>query len=99
MATGQNAFQVTLYGEVAYEDNLNGGFNLYGNGYSGPKYRSLPVQGTNVLGIPYTVYQTAWGTVYAQSIIEVYPMGLQIPAKPKRYISDSTEAALHALRT
>lgn len=99
MATGQNAFQVTLYGEIAVVDNVNGGINLYGNGFPGPVFRSLPVQGTDVIGVPYTVMQTQWGTVYVQSIVEIYPMGLQIPAKPKRYISDATEAALHALRT
>jgi hypothetical protein len=95
---GQNAFLATLYGEVAYVDNLNGGIGLYGNGYSGPDYRSLPVQSTQVSSIPYTAFQTKWGTVYAQSLIEVYPMGLQIPAKSKRYICDSSVATLNGLR-
>ena len=94
-----NAWAVTLYGEILVIDNKNGGIQLRGNGYSGPDYKSLPVVNTQCVGIPYTIIQTAWGTVYANSIVEVYPMALQIPAKPKRYISDSTEAALHALRT
>lgn len=99
MATGQSAFLCTLYGEVAYVDNLNGGIGLDGNGYSGPDYQSLPVQSTKVSTIPYQIFQTRWGTVYANSMVEVFPMGLQIPAKSKRYICDSTVAALNALRT
>lgn len=99
MATGQNAFAATLYGEVAYVDNKNGGIFLYGNGYSGPDFESLPVQSTKVSSVPYQIMQTAWGTVYVNSLVEVFPMGLQIPAKSKRYICDSTVAALNALRT
>lgn len=94
-----NAWQVTLYGEVAFVDNLNGGIGLYGNGFTGPSYQSLPVAGTKVSSIPYTIFQTKWGTVYANSLVEVYPMGLQIPATPKRYISDITVAAANTART
>jgi hypothetical protein len=95
---GQNAFLATLYGQVAYVDNLTGGIGLYGNGYSGPVYESLPVAGTKVSSIPYTIFQTKFGTVYANSLIEVFPMGLQIPAKSKVYICDSTVTTLNTNR-
>jgi len=94
-----NAWAVTLYGEILVVDNKNGGIQLRGNGFSGPDYRSLPVATTQVKSMPYTAFQTAWGTVYAQSIVEVYPMGLQIPAAPKQYISDITVAAANTART
>ena len=94
-----NAWAVTLYGEILTVDNLNGGIMLRGNGYSGPDYRSLPVATTQVKSTPYAAIQTKWGTVYVQSIVEVYPMGLQIPATPRQFISDITVAAANTART
>lgn len=100
MATGQNSFTFTNYGEVAVVDNLTGGIQLYGNGYASPSYESLPVSITKVTGIsPAQVIGTKWGSVTVNSLVEVYPMGLALPAKPKRYICDATEATLAALRT
>jgi len=100
MATGQNSFSFTNYGQVAVVDNLTGGIQLYGNGYKNPSYESLPVAGTKVTGIsPAQVIGTAWGPVTVNSLVEVYPTGLALPAKPLRYICDSTEAQLAALRT
>lgn len=94
-----NSWAVTLYGEILVDDNKNGGIQLRGNGFSGPSFRSLPVVTTQVSSYPYTAMQTTWGTVYVQSIVEVYPMGLQIPATPRRYISDITVAAANTART
>ena len=100
MATGQNSFSFTNYGEVAVVDNLTGGISLYGNGNSNPIYESLPVAGTKVTGVsPAQVIGTKWGQVTVNSMVEVYPTGLVLPAKVRRYICDSTEAQLAALRT
>jgi hypothetical protein len=92
-----NSFLATLYGEVAYTDGSTIG--LYGNGFGGPVYESLPVVGTRVSSVPYQAIQTLWGTVYVNSLVEVFPMGLQIPAKVKRYICDATVATLNTART
>jgi hypothetical protein len=92
-----NSFLATLYAEVAYTDGATIG--IYGNGYAGPVYESLPVVGTKVSGVPYQAIQTLWGTVYVNSLVEVFPMGLQIPAKTKRYICDATVVNLNTART
>lgn len=94
-----NAFACTLYGEVAVIDNANGGIGVYGNGYASPSYESLPTGLTKVTGIsPAQTIVTKFGSVTVNSLVEVYPQGLQIPTKPKRYICDSTVAALNTLR-
>src|ERR1700743_3191737 len=93
------SFLCTLYGQVSYTDNLNGGIGIYGNGFNGPSYQSLTVAGTKVTGIsPAQVIQTKFGTVTVNSLVEVLPTGLTIPAKPVRYICDATVAALNTLR-
>ena len=93
------SWAATRYGEIATIDNVNGGIQLYGNGYKNPSYASLPVVNTQVIGIsPAQIITTQWGSVTVNSIIEVYPMGLQTPAKPKRYISDITVAAAQTAR-
>ena|ERR1700753_3666259 len=95
-----NAYLATLYGEVMTTDALNGGIQIYGNGYSGPSYQSLPVTVTKVTGIsPAQVISTKWGSVTVNSLIEVYPGGLTLPSKPKRYICDATVATLNTART
>jgi len=100
MATGQNAFTWTNYGPVSTYDAKNGGYQLVGNGYATPQYRSDPVSQTRVIGIsPAQVYKTAFGTVTANSIVEIVPTGLSTPGFTQRYLCDSTEAALNALRT
>lgn len=99
MATGQSAYLATLYGEVQYIDPKSGNIFLYGNGYANPIQDSLPVQATKITPVIYQLIQTAWGGVYVNTLVEVFPMGLQLPAKSKRYICDSTVAALNTLRT
>ena len=95
-----NAFLFTNYGEVAVVDNLNGGISLYGNGYSNPIQESLPVVGTKVTSIsPAQVIATKWGNVTVNSLVEVYPSGLVLPAKVRRFICDATVAALNTART
>lgn len=94
-----NAWSFTNYGEVAVVDNLNGGISLYGNGYANPSYESLPVAGTKVTGIsPAQVIATKWGSVTVNSLVEVYPTGLVLPAKVRRFICDATEATLNTAR-
>lgn len=89
------AFSFTSYGEIAVIDNLNGGINLYGNGYRQANYENLPVAGTGIRAIsPAQVFQTPFGTVTANSIIEVYPTGLALPAKTRRFICDTLAATL-----
>jgi hypothetical protein len=100
MATGQNAFIATLYGEVTSYDKLNGGYQLAGNGYAQPVYRSFPVELTQVVAItPAQVYATAFGSVTANSVIEVFPQGLGIPGFSRKYLCDATIATLNGLRT
>jgi hypothetical protein len=100
MATGQSSFSFTAYGEVSTYDGKNGGFQLVGNGYANPSYQSLPVAGTRVIGIsPGQVYGTAFGSVTANSIVEIIPPALQPLGFTKKYLCDSTEAQLAALRT
>lgn len=100
MATGQSSFSFTGYGEISTYDPKNGGYQLVGNGYANPSYQSLPVAGTRVIGIsPGVVFGTAWGNVTANSIIEIIPPALQPIGFSKKYLCDSTEAQLAALRT
>lgn len=95
-----NQFAVTLYGRVSTTDNKNGGILLVGNGFSVPRYESLPVVGTKVTGVsPAVVMTTAFGSVTVNSIIEVYPAGLTLPAKPDQFICDATVATLATART
>jgi hypothetical protein len=100
MATGQSSFSFTGYGEVSTFDGKNGGWQLVGNGYANPSYQSLPVAGTRVVGIsPGVVFGTAFGQVTANSIVEIIPPALQPIGFSKKYLCDSTEAQLAALRT
>jgi len=93
------AFSATLYGEVSTYDALNGGYQLIGNGYNGPTYRSFPTAGTQVIGIsPGVVFQTKFGTVTANSIIEIIPPALQPLGFSKKYLCDATEATLNTAR-
>jgi hypothetical protein len=89
MATGQNAFPFTAYGET-----LGSGPNpssIYA--YSQASYKSLSVAGTQVIGInPTTV-----GTATCNAIVEILPTGLNVHGK--KFLTDSTEAALSLLRT
>lgn len=95
-----NAFLGTRYGEVSTYDAKNGGWQLMGNGYSGPVYDSWPVVGTHIIGVsPAQTVITAFGSVTVNSIIEVFPMGLTVPGFTKKYISDATVSALNTLRT
>lgn len=95
-----NQFAVTLYGKVLVTDNKNGGIQLAGNGFSNPRYESLPVVGTKVTGVsPAVVITTEWGAVTVNSLIEVYPAGLTLPAKPEQFICDATVATLATART
>ena len=95
-----SAWANTKYGEVATFDALNGGFQLKGNGYKTPQYDSDPVVNTRVLGVsPAQTITTAFGSVTVNSIIEVYPLGIQIPSFVRRYISDITVSAANTART
>ena len=95
-----NQFAATTYGKVLVTDNKNGGIQLAGNGFIGPKYESFPVVGTKVIGVsPAVVMTTAFGSVTVNSIIEVYPSGLTLPAKPEQFICDATVATLATART
>lgn len=89
MATGQNAFSFTAYGETTTP-----GANptsIYA--YSQASYKSLSVAGTQVIGInPTTV-----GSATCNSIVQVLPTGLNVHGKA--YLCDATEATLAALRT
>jgi len=100
MATGQSSFSFTAYGEVSTYDGKNGGWQLVGNGYTAASYQSWPVAGTRVIGIsPGVVFNTGFGTVTANSIVEILPPALQPIGFTKKYLCDSTEAQLAALRT
>ena len=95
-----NAFSFTAYAEVQTYDGKNGGWQISGNGYPNPVYRSDPVVGTRVIGIsPAQVVQTAFGTVTANSIIEIFPTGLSTPGFTRKYLCDATEATLQTART
>jgi hypothetical protein len=100
MATGQNAFTYTAYGEVSTFDALNGGWQLIGNGYASAAYRSDPVGNTRVINVsPGVAITTKFGAVTYNSIVEVIPTGLALPSVTRKYICDSTQASLNALRT
>lgn len=95
-----NSFIATLYGEVTTYDAKNGFWQLSGNGYPSPVYRSFPVVDTQVIGIsPAQVVQTAFGTVTANSIIEIFPTGLATPGFTRKYLCDATVATLNTART
>lgn len=95
-----NAFSFTGYAEVTTFDAKNGGWQINGNGYAGPVYQSLPVAGTRVIGIsPAQVVATAFGSVTANSIVEILPTGLGVPGFTRKYLCDATEAALNTART
>jgi len=95
-----NAFLVTLYAEVQSIDRLNGGVQIYGNGYSGPAYRSLPVVNTQVTAIsPAQTVVTQWGSVTANSIVEILPMGLAVPGFTRKFLCDATVSTLNTART
>lgn len=89
MATGQNAFAFTSYGET--QSPGPNPTSIYA--YSQASYKSLSVAGTQVIGIN----PTAVGNATCNSIVLVLPTGLNVHGKA--YLSDSTEAALNALRT
>lgn len=95
-----NQFSFTSYAEVQTYDTKNGGPVIYGNGYSGPVYKSLPVVGTVVTGLsPAVVVTTQWGSVTANSIVEILPGGLATPGFTRKYLCDATEATLATART
>lgn len=92
MATGQNHFIATNYGEVLTFDAKNGGWQS--NDYATAVYRSFPTSGTVFTAIsPAQVI----GGATCNAIIEVLPQGLNIYGK--KYATDSTVAALNALAT
>lgn len=95
-----NQFSFTSYAEVQTYDAKAGGPQIYGNGFSGPVYKSFPVVGTSVTGLsPAVVITTAWGQVTANSIVEIFPTGLATPGFTKKYLCDATEATLATART
>lgn len=88
MATGLTGFPFTAYGETT--DGKNPAAAVYA--YSQASYKSFPVAGTTVTGInPVTV-----GAATCNAIVEVLPTGLNVHGK--KYLTDSTEAQLAALR-
>lgn len=93
------AFSFTAYAEVQTYDAKNNGWQTYGNGYSGPAYRSEPVVATRVIGIsPAQVVVTAWGSVTANSVVEIIPAGLALPGFSRKFLCDQTEAQLNTAR-
>lgn len=89
MATGQNAFVFTAYGETTGPGASPS--SVYA--YTQASYKSLSVAGTQVIGInPTTV-----GSATCNAIVQVLPTGLNVHGKS--FLTDSTEAALNALRT
>lgn len=96
---GQQAYLATLYAEVQTFDAKAGGWQIYGNGYNNPVYRSFPTTDTQVIGIsPAQVVQTAWGSVTANSVIEIFPLGLSVPGFSKKFLCDATVSTLNGLR-
>lgn len=88
MATGQNSFSYTSYGESVQGAGVN---SVYA--YTQASYRSDAVDGTRVKGINPTVI----GAATCNAIVTVLPTGLNVHGKD--YYTDATEAALAALRT
>jgi hypothetical protein len=93
MATGQNHFSFTAYGKVSTYDALNGGWQVMGNGFSGPRYLSAASAGCNFIGLSPTV---TVGNVVCNAIVEILPTGLALPSFTIKYLTDSTLAALQA---
>jgi|ERR1700748_574984 len=96
-----SAFSFTAYGQVGVFDAKNGGYQLKGNGFANPSYQNLAVAGTRVIALsPAVVFGTAFGPVTANSIVEVYPTGLFLPAtSPTRYICSDLFSTLVSART
>src|ERR1700743_1671714 len=96
-----SSFSFTTYGKVATYDAKNGGWQLLGNGYGAPSYQNLPVAGTKVVAVsPAVVMTTAFGSVTVNSIVEIYPTGLKIPATtPERFVCSDLFSALVTART
>lgn len=91
MATsGASAFQFTAYGEVSGQTSANPS-SIYS--YTQAAYMSQSVQGTRVVGINPTLV----GSATCNAIVEILPTGLNVHGK--KYLTDSTEAALAALRS
>jgi len=91
MATsGASAFQFTAYGETTAAVSPNP-TSIYS--YTQASYQSQSVQGTRVIGINPTIV----GSATCNSIVEILPTGLNVHGK--KYLSDSTEAQLAALRS
>jgi len=95
-----SSFSFAAYGIVSVYDAKNGGYQLKGNGFGAASYQNAAVVSSKVIALsPAVTFQTLLGTVTANSIVEVYPQGLSIPATPTRYICSDLFSALVTART